>query len=140
MEVPDRVMLVRYEDLVAEPEQTLRCVCTFLGEHYSTSMLDVPMFNSSVNRFNMNQGMSQEPVDRWMKMLSEHEVCIIERTCSLLMGHTGYRTVGNGGSLLRMSLEYLKLPLAAARALTTNRSRIANMPTYLIARLRGIWW
>ena len=36
---PDRYMIVRYESLVCQPEQTLREICVFLGEEYSPGML-----------------------------------------------------------------------------------------------------
>ena len=36
---PDRYLVVRFETMVAQPEQTLRQVCDFLGEEYIPSML-----------------------------------------------------------------------------------------------------
>lgn len=36
---PDGYMLLRYENLVAQPEQTLEKVCTFLGEEFTPAML-----------------------------------------------------------------------------------------------------
>ena len=36
---PGRALIVRYETLVAQPEQTLRQVCDFLGETYDHAML-----------------------------------------------------------------------------------------------------
>lgn len=36
---PDRYRIVRYEDLVREPERTVRAVTTFLGEPYEPGML-----------------------------------------------------------------------------------------------------
>jgi hypothetical protein len=34
------VRLVRYEDLITDPESTLKTICAFLGEKYSAQMLD----------------------------------------------------------------------------------------------------
>jgi len=36
----DRMFLVRYEDLVRDPEQTLRGICCFLGVEFESAMLD----------------------------------------------------------------------------------------------------
>jgi hypothetical protein len=36
---PDASMLVRYEDLVTEPADTMRAVCRFIGERFEPSML-----------------------------------------------------------------------------------------------------
>jgi len=41
----DKVIEIRYEDLVTVPEQTLKSVCTFLKEHYDSSMLDFYILN-----------------------------------------------------------------------------------------------
>jgi len=38
---PDRYKIVRYEILAAEPEQTLREICIFMGEKYSPAMLNM---------------------------------------------------------------------------------------------------
>lgn len=38
-EISDRVMTVRYEELVAKPEEELEMVCFFLGEKYDPEML-----------------------------------------------------------------------------------------------------
>ena len=40
-DAPERMMEVRYEDLVAEPEIQTRRVCAFLGEAYEPGMLEV---------------------------------------------------------------------------------------------------
>jgi O-antigen/teichoic acid export membrane protein len=39
---PDGYLVVRYEDLVMRTEETLREVCTFLGEPFEADMLDMP--------------------------------------------------------------------------------------------------
>ena len=38
---PDRYMVVQYENLVRQPEETLRRVCEFLGETYTQAMLSM---------------------------------------------------------------------------------------------------
>ena len=37
----ERVLTVRYEDLVQDPEETLQGICTFLGEDFDNRMLVV---------------------------------------------------------------------------------------------------
>lgn len=39
---PDGYLIVRFEDLVREPEATVRHVCTFVGEEYVPEMLGMP--------------------------------------------------------------------------------------------------
>ena len=62
---PDKVYLQRYEDLVAEPERELRELTGWLGLSFEQSMLQVPMHNSSYERFDEKQGISRAAVDRW---------------------------------------------------------------------------
>jgi hypothetical protein len=38
---PNQYMTIRYEDLVENPEQTIRAVCEFLGEEFHPRMLDL---------------------------------------------------------------------------------------------------
>lgn len=40
--LPERVLAVRYEDLVRQPEATTRQICAFLGEAFEPGMLDWP--------------------------------------------------------------------------------------------------
>jgi hypothetical protein len=51
---PDRYKVVRYETLVAQPAETLREVCVFLGEEYSPAML--AMESASGYREKLSQG------------------------------------------------------------------------------------
>jgi hypothetical protein len=50
----DRYLVIRYEDLVADPPETLRGVCRFLGEEFHPDMLSTAagdLTTSSVGRF-----------------------------------------------------------------------------------------
>lgn len=46
-EHPDRLMLFRYEDFVAQPEKKLKALCSFCDVDYSAAYLDVPHTNRS---------------------------------------------------------------------------------------------
>lgn len=39
---PDRYLIVRFEDLIADPEKTVREVCQFLGEQFHPEMMSMP--------------------------------------------------------------------------------------------------
>jgi len=56
----DNFLVVRYEDLVANPEQTLRRVCKFLGEAYTDELLDVE--SPSVDKLSSWRSHQQGPV------------------------------------------------------------------------------
>jgi hypothetical protein len=48
---PGHYMVVRYEDLVAQPEQMLHKICDFLGEQYVPEMLTMTMASARSARF-----------------------------------------------------------------------------------------
>jgi len=48
---PDRYRIVRYETLVAQPEQTLCEICAFIGEAFVPAMLTLPELTANAIRF-----------------------------------------------------------------------------------------
>ena len=62
---PDRYMVLRFETLILEPEQTLQKVCAFLGESYEPAMLQ--MSGSPTQRAKLETG---SPGDARESMLS----------------------------------------------------------------------
>lgn len=93
---PEACMLLRYEDLVADPEPVARRVCDFLALTFTPDMLDAagqPGWRGHNSRIEdvAAQGISQSPVGRHITRLSAHDVAI----CNLLGGQMlrahGYR-------------------------------------------------
>ncbi|QOJ18789.1 MAG: sulfotransferase [Phycisphaeraceae bacterium] len=75
-----RCLEVRYEELVAEPEQCVRRVCDFLGEPYEPAMLEPSATPKSsartaqvLNNPNADNRISPQSVGRWRKELSPDE-------------------------------------------------------------------
>jgi hypothetical protein len=63
---PDRYCLVRYEELVSNPETTLRELCGFLGIKFSMAMLtDQVNINSSYAGVRQAPGFDKQAIDRW---------------------------------------------------------------------------
>ena len=76
-EQPDRYREVRYEELVTQPEATLRPLFAFLGEPWVASVLENnPIFSTSVGR--------------WRSELSAAEVAEIEAVAGETMLALGY--------------------------------------------------
>ncbi len=89
-------LLVRYEQLVAQPEQELRRICAFLAEEYSPAMLapnwdptaDLPWFRRA-----------EEPVTtgrlgKWREELTPDQVALVEWNVGPHMQTFGYEAVG----------------------------------------------
>lgn len=91
---PETYHVVRFEDLVAEPEATLRQICGFLGISYHATLerptvntVPWPGNNFEGVRFN---GLSSRNVGRWQERISPEEAAVIEAYLGDVMGRLGY--------------------------------------------------
>ena len=67
---PNNYYYVRFEDLVSNPEPTLKKVCEFLEIDFSEDMLNQPVVGSSfVPRESETQGVDTSTIDRWRNHL-----------------------------------------------------------------------
>jgi hypothetical protein len=94
---PDQYMVVRYEDLVAQPEQMLRKICEFLGEKYVPEMLTMMGAPSHRNKgSNSSYGkrevgaISTDSIARYRKVLSPQEIKYMQDFCKGGMLEFGY--------------------------------------------------
>lgn len=86
-----RFHTVLFEDLLAEPERTIRKLCAFLGLPYEDSMLVVEHVNSSYAASTGRQsGFSQTPIESWRSALTSAEKAVISERCDELMTQVGY--------------------------------------------------
>jgi hypothetical protein len=86
---------VRYEELVADPVETLHRVCEFIGERYDARMLDYHRSSASVVEKEPWKSGTTKPVyrsslDAWRSRLSEQQVFLIELITGAEMDHYGY--------------------------------------------------
>jgi hypothetical protein len=90
-----RVTLVRFEDLVSDPQRTVRQLCDRLGLDYDDSLLDVAQINSSHSdsRGGARRGLHKDALDTWRRSLTAAELRIAENRCGDLMQRFGYGRV-----------------------------------------------
>lgn len=104
---PDRWMRIRYEDLLASPEETVRTLCRFLGERFDPCMLryyddaEQYMKPAAANSFNQT---ARQPIDptkitAWRNHLRPQEIAAIEALCHEEMRRLGYALDGHGLSV-----------------------------------------
>jgi omega-hydroxy-beta-dihydromenaquinone-9 sulfotransferase len=89
-----RVTLVKFEDLLQQPEATVRGLCGRLGLSYERGMLDVGQINSSFQSSagGARRGLHTAAIDTWRQILSRTETAIAERRCDHLMDRFGYQS------------------------------------------------
>jgi hypothetical protein len=132
---PERVRILRYERLLAAPEQTLRELCDWLGLAFRDEMTQVRIVHSSYGT--RGSGISQEPLERWREKLTTAEVATIERHCGRLMDALGYSRDSVSAPIHQLALTYAAVPFAVARAAYANRARLGKPSEYVRRRLAG---
>lgn len=113
---PAQRTLLKYEDLVAEPEQTVQALCTFIGEDFEPQMLNFHqdaeqyMKPRAVKKFNQaaTQPIQKSKIDAWQQNLSPDDIAIIEWICTTSMQEHGYDRTDRSPSLLARSVALLK--------------------------------
>jgi len=95
-----RLLQVRYEELVGNPEGELRRICAFLGEGYDPGMLETGEDSTSVRspfvaaRFINNPGAGRLPttgsIGRWQRELSPEELAEVLENAGELLRKLGY--------------------------------------------------
>lgn len=82
--------LLRYEDLVIEPETQIRQLCDFVGIDFQENMLKPRQFGSSFGDIgHENKGIEQSSVDRWRTSISKPTAKIMD-----LMHPRAFRALG----------------------------------------------
>lgn len=133
-----RVRIVRYEDVVAKPEETTRDVASWVGIDYSNDLLSVPLHNSSTMGTDHGAGISTAPQNRWQKVLSDREIGIIQRVAHPSLEQAGFDPLDVRVGGLIMLLAYASLPVSVIRAARANRDRYSSLPRYVWRRLRAV--
>lgn len=144
---PDHYLVVRYEDLAADPEGTMRRVCAFIGEDYVPAMLQmggVPSHREGSNSSFGDVGagtISTAAVGRYRQVLDPHEVAVIQSLAGRHLTAAGYTPdpVPLPASE-RLQLAVQVLPVQWARMTAwealTWRARRRHEPVVPAARLR----
>jgi hypothetical protein len=93
----ERILRVRYEDLVLHPQETLRGICAFIDERFEEQML---LWHGKVEKaipgrdksFHASLGRAMHPSDvgRWKREMTAREVFVAESLIGRQLSHFGY--------------------------------------------------
>jgi omega-hydroxy-beta-dihydromenaquinone-9 sulfotransferase len=121
-----RVTLVRFEDLLREPDPTMRGICGRLEIEYDAGMLEVGQVNSSHRSSSSGArvGLRVEAISKWREVLTHAEVQIADHSCAPFMQRFGYEPVEQGRvSLVRKAAYGLSYLAHLGGVLLVNPSR-----------------
>lgn len=93
-EFPDRILQIRYEDLLQDSKPTLTKVCQFLGLQFSPRLLSAqryspPQYSKSQHAL-VGKPPAAERATAWQEKLSARDQAYIELACGVLMRQLGY--------------------------------------------------
>jgi hypothetical protein len=129
---PGRVLSVRYEDMVGDPETTIRHICRFLELPFRPDFLEVGWVNAtSKNKQNAGDGISKAAVDRWKESLTPEEIFVCQTALRHELREFGYAAepVGLGGKA--------KAPVVLGRSAVHLAARLGKRRPTGIDQRRG---
>lgn len=132
---PRSVHVQRYEDLVRDPRPHVEAVVRFVGLDFRAELLDVPVLNSSFERFAEGAGLSTAPVDRWRSVLDDGEVAVVQQACRGVMEQLGFERLAVRPGASAVASRWARLPVSVGRAALANRDRLGNPVSYVWHRL-----
>jgi hypothetical protein len=87
---PDQYLLLRYEDLVADPASTIPRLCAFVGIEFVDEMLDQTTRNSSFRAADELRGFDVAAVDRWRGLIDPLVIRWFDVWCGRQLRAFGY--------------------------------------------------
>jgi len=109
----DQFVEVRYESLLATPQDNLQKICDLLGVSYSESMLnffekDTNYQTDKTNLENLRKPLISDNQEKWRQNLSAEELQEFETVAGDFLNRFGYTTANKLGPLPSARLNYLK--------------------------------
>lgn len=124
----DRFLVVRYEDLIADPQATLAALCTKLDLEFDDEMMSVPHWGSSTVEHNESAGLSSASIDKWQSVLNGAEIAYCEARSKPEREIFGYADSNSSQSTFFGYLGMvLRLPIHILGAVLANPGRVLTI-------------
>lgn len=132
-----RFTSVRFEDLLTDPERTVKNLCSFADLEFEESMLNVPQVGSSAGTDNPEElGINKDRAQAWLKGgLTSTEIDICQRATKAEMLDYGYALEDIRVSWLSLLISSFSLAFKGFLALLTNLKRTKNLKEMLLRRI-----
>lgn len=123
----DRVQRVRYEDVVTDPENTLRSICSHLEIEYQPEMakgtgLKVPEYTARQHAL-VGKGLDARRVHAWRDRLTPRQIEIFERTTGDLLQCLGYEPMFGPSARAMSPAEVVRSSIGEASGAIMKRLR-----------------
>jgi omega-hydroxy-beta-dihydromenaquinone-9 sulfotransferase len=133
-----RVLVLRLEDVAADPEGSFRGLCRFLDLPFEPAMLQVPQVKSSFDRPFQHVGVNPAVVGRWRRgALRAHEIAICEALTRAGRERHGYPPAAGGAGAARCAASLAALPVKLGLIAALNARRYRRVGEAVARRLRS---
>ena len=120
------VMIVKYEELIQNPEKIIKQVCAHCSLTFNEAMLDIPVVGSSnFNDSRQQRGIDTSKINLWENGgLNNTEIDICQKINGDLMHQFGYELKSVNDDLLQLSMYRISMPFRMGLALLFNLKRL----------------
>jgi hypothetical protein len=125
-------LIIRYEDLVKDPEQSIRHICKTIDENFEYQMLDIDSENSS---FSSPKGIFKTSVGRWKAGLLAEEAVIAQFIGGKDLINSGYTKAHIAFNPRKLMAIISSTPIAFVKALRASTALRGPLLPYLKKRL-----
>jgi len=133
---PDRVRIVRYEEICNAPDETFNGICEWIGSGERVDVSKLTVQNSSYESYERKGGVKTGAATRWKTKLTPREIALIEYTSGSMLTAAGYEPMRPAVSRLRLVADLASAGPVLVRATLANASRSGNLPRYILRRAR----
>ncbi len=132
-----RMITLRYEDLLCNPEAEVEKICRFVGVTYSCDLLNVPQMNSSSQRDQPDQrGIDKNRADSWKKGgLSTTEMFWCQYINSAVMDRHSYEAEDISPNPIFLLVSAAFFPIKLFLAILFSLKRMRNLGEAIKRRL-----
>lgn len=125
----ERIMSVKFEELLKNPDGTIESICDHLGLSFSPKLKEVPQVGSSSDADKKEvKGINSERAQSWNKGgLNKTEIWVCQRTCNPYMLSLGYQPMKVSPNPLVVIFYYLIFPVKLGFAFLLNLHRMKNI-------------
>ena len=128
----DRLITIRFEDLITQPEKILRQVCNFTGLEFVPEMLQVDQSEGGVSSHKKiapgKKGIDSSATGKWKKGgITNTEIYLCQQITQENMAKHNYTIEPVATNPVRITLAWLFLPIKLTLAVLFNLQRMKNI-------------
>ena len=123
-----RLISVRFEDLLNQPEQTLQTICKHIEVDFDANMLNITQESSSIEKDSKEIGFKKERASNWKNGgLNNTEKWISQKMCRNNLNRNKYEIETIQPNIAFLFYYLLSFPVKIGLALLLNLNRMKNI-------------